>query len=454
MKITVVGTGYVGLVTGACLSIFGNKVQCIDNVEEKINQLKEGKIPIYEPKLSELVRISCLNKMLKFSTSLDDSLESTDATFVCVGTPSSNEGSADLSSVMGVINQIGNLLGKKQKKYHVIILKSTVPVGTCRKAQKILEDKGLIQGVNFDIVSNPEFLREGHAVDDFLHPNRIVIGVNSKRSENVMKMIYAKAVEMKVPIVTTTLETSEISKYASNAFLATKISFINEMANICDYVKADITSVATIMGLDDRISPLFLNPGPGYGGSCFPKDVKAIIHTAKENGYSPLLLESVEEVNQKQIYIAIKKLKVLLGDGLEGACIGLLGLTFKPDTDDIRESPSIKIIELLKRFNTKIKAYDPMAKLESEDNTTVQNCNSLEDAISGVDAVIVVTEWEEFKQMDFNVFLDLVKFPNLIDLRNMFKSEDVEKYGIRYLGIGTQCLNLKKEPILEKVLVS
>lgn len=437
MNISVIGTGYVGLVTGVCFALLGNKVICTDNDERKINILKEGKLPIYEPGIYEIISDNYIKKNLEFTTDIKYSVKSSEIIIIAVGTPSNENGSTDITSVIKVAKDIANII----EEYKLIIIKSTVPPGT----GKILNDeiKDIIKSrkveIDFDIASNPEFLREGSAIKDFLNPDRIVIGVNNTRSQDLFKKIYALYFKFDTPIIFTNIETAEMIKYASNAFLASKISFINEISNMCELCNADVSIVSKAMGLDKRIGPEFLKPGPGYGGSCFPKDTKALFHMGKTLGYPPIIIKSTIDVNENQRIIAFQKIKNSV-DKLKDKTITILGTAFKPGTDDIRESPSIQVIKMLNSEGSQIKVYDPLAlKNTTKELNCLENIyyfKDLYDACSLSDCIVFFTEWDEFKNIDFSKLKLVVKTPNIVDLRNIFSLEEVEKHGFIYKGVG------------------
>jgi len=428
MNIAVVGTGYVGLVAGACLAKLGNNVTCVDIDQEKIAKIKKGDIPIYEPGLDKIVLDEVETGRLNFSGDLKTILDRMDVIFIAVGTPSRKDGKADLQYVEAVAKEIADNI----KDYKVIVNKSTVPVGTGKLVAGIIKEK--YKG-DFDVVSNPEFLREGSAVHDFMEPDRIVIGANSNRARDIMLKIYEP---LDYPKITVSVESAEMIKYASNAFLATKISFINEIANICERVDADVEDVARGMGFDKRIGPKFLQAGIGYGGSCFPKDVNALNQIAGTKGYDFKLLKAVIEVNNKQRLIVIDKLEELLGN-LNGQNIAVLGLAFKANTDDIRESAAIDIIRILTGLGANISTYDPKAanNAHSALNGTVKFHDDPYSAVKDVRAVIIATEWPEFKELDYYKIKNLIKDPYiLIDGRNLLAGEDLKKMGFVYVGVG------------------
>lgn len=432
MNICVIGTGYVGLVTGTCFAEFGVNVVCVDKDKNKIDKLNNGAIPIYEPGLEELVKKNVKDGRLSFTTDIDKAIKDAIVVFIAVGTPPKDDGSADLSYVEDVAGSIArNLNG-----YKVIVTKSTVPVGTGERIRKIILEINKKQE-NFDIVSNPEFLREGSAIEDFMRPNRVVIGASSERAVEVMKELYRPLYLIETPFVITNVESAEMIKYASNAFLATKISFINEVANICERVGADVHAVAKGMGLDHRIGSKFLHSGPGYGGSCFPKDTQAIAQIAKENNYTFEIVEAVINANKKQKERMIEKI-VKMVDELKGKTISILGLSFKPNTDDMRDAPSVDIINGLLKRGAKIKAYDPVAMDEARKifNDDIKYCKNSYDAAEGSDALVLITEWNQFRNLDIGKIKGLLKSPIIIDLRNVYELQKMKELGIRYTGVG------------------
>jgi UDPglucose 6-dehydrogenase len=431
MNISVIGTGYVGLVTGACLAEFGMNVICIDNDCQKIDLLKQGKISIYEPGLEDLVMKNMREGRLRFSSSIEEGVRSSLVIFIAVGTPSKDDGSADLRAVEGVAKEIVRCMDG----YKVIVVKSTVPVGTSRWLKRLVEEHQL-RPTPFDIVSNPEFQREGSAVEDFIRPDRVIIGAESEQAIAIMKDIYSALYLIETPFVITTLETAEMIKYATNAFLATKVTFINEIANLCETVGADVRHVARAMGLDGRIGKKFLHPGPGYGGSCFPKDTRALSRMAREKGYSLKVLDSVIEVNEEQKQRMVTKIGEKVGD-LPGKTIGILGLSFKPNTNDIRESSSIAIIRGLLAMGAKVKAYDPAAMEEAKSVLAeVEYGQDAYDVAKGSDALVLVTEWNQFRRLDLDRIKSLLKSPVFIDLRNVYDPEQMKRLGFNYCGVG------------------
>jgi UDPglucose 6-dehydrogenase len=442
LTIGVIGTGYVGLVTGACLAEFDNNVICADIDARKIAALNNGEIPIYEPGLDALVLKNVQNQKLVFTTDLSTTLQQADVIFIAVGTPMGADGAADLAAVRAVAHSIA----KHLNGFKVIVTKSTVPIGTGAMITNIIRNYG-IESDQFAIVSNPEFLREGSAVEDFLHPDRVVIGSASARGHEVMRHVYARLIEQQVPYVTTNVITAESIKYASNAFLATKISFINEVANLCDATGADVGVLAHAIGLDKRIGRQFLNPGPGFGGSCFPKDTEALLYTAHQYNIDIRTVQAALDANEIQKSVPVKKLFELMQNsepGLENLrdkTIAILGLAFKANTDDVRYSPAITTIAMLQESGAKIQAYDPQAmhtmKHELPDITY---CASIEQAVTGADAVIIMTEWDEFRTMDIGRIAQLVKHRILVDARNILDPELLRAHGFACDAIGRSCL--------------
>lgn len=431
MNITVVGTGYVGLVLGTCLANLGNTIICVDVDESKINKLKNGIIPIYEPSLKDLVERNTKEERLFFTTSIKEGVERSDVIFIAVGTPQGHDGKADLRYV----DQVAADIGKYMDAYKVIVNKSTVPVGTADRVKEIIK-KNQKSKTEFDVVSNPEFLREGCSIKDFQVPDRVVIGVDSEKAKDTMLKIYKPIERTDHPILITTPKSSELIKYASNAFLATKISFINEIANLCEKVGADVKDVARGMGLDKRIGPRFLQAGVGYGGSCFPKDVRALMTTGYEHGYDFRIINSADEVNQEQKRSLIPKLQKLVPD-LKGKNIALWGLAFKPKTDDIREAPSLIIIEELQEAEAKIKAFDPVAEENTKKITkNIEFCKNPYETAKDCDALIIITEWDEFRNLDKKKLKDSLKHPNIIDGRNIYDPKEMKELGFNYIGVG------------------
>lgn len=430
-KICVVGTGYVGLVTGACLADFGNHVTCSDIDNDKIEKLKKGLIPIYEPGLEEVVERNVKQGRLLFTTDVHQAIRDSEVIFIAVGTPPGEGGEADLRIVFKVSEDIAaNMNG-----YKVVVTKSTVPAGTGGKVRKILKEKGPKDG-EFDVVSNPEFLREGSAVEDFMRPDRVVIGSTSDRATEIMKAIYRPLYLNETPMVITNVESSEMIKYASNAFLAVKISFINEIANICEKIGADVKVVAKAMGLDGRISPKFLHAGGGYGGSCFPKDTLALWQTSQEVDRPSLVTKAAIDSNERQKLRMFEKIKKLTGD-IKGKHIALLGLSFKPNTDDTRDATSLVIIEHILQEGGRVTAYDPAAMdiMRGLFPGITYAANAYE-AAKGADCLVLVTEWNEFRELDFNRIKNDMKAHNLVDCRNVYDPRDIRAMGFAYEGVG------------------
>jgi UDPglucose 6-dehydrogenase len=432
MRIAVIGTGYVGLVSGACFSEFGVSVTCVDKDAGKIERLKAGEIPIYEPGLDELVVSNARAGRLSFTTDLPSAVAGADAVFIAVGTPSRRgDGHADLSYVFGAAEEIARAL----TGYAVVVTKSTVPVGTGRKVAQIL--RRTRPEASFDVVSNPEFLREGSAIGDFMRPDRVVIGAETERAREVMRALYRPLYLIETPIVFTSIETSELIKYAANCFLATKISFINEVAELCEKVGADVQDVAKGIGLDGRIGPKFLHAGPGYGGSCFPKDCLALVRTAQEAGAPVSIVEQVVAVNDARKRKMAEKIIKACGGSVAGKTLAVLGLAFKPNTDDMREAPSLTILPSLQEAGAEIRAFDPESMDEARPLLPgiAFSANAYE-AMEGADAVVLLTEWNEFRALDLERMKRLLKSPTLIDLRNVYKPAEMAAYGFFYFSIG------------------
>ncbi len=432
MKVCVIGSGYVGLVAGACFAEYGNDIICVDIDEKKINNLKNGIIPIYEPGLSEMVSHNVRRKRLEFTTSLKDGVEKSDIIFIAVGTPTGAEGEADLSMVLSVAKEIG----KAMNGYKIIVDKSTVPVGTAEKVKAVVAAETKHP---FDVVSNPEFLKEGVALEDFMRPERVVIGADTEQAGNTMKELYAPFVLNGNPILVMGVKSAEITKYACNAFLATKISFANEIANLCDSVGANYDDVRYGMGTDSRIGKKFLYAGIGYGGSCFPKDVRALIKTAKDVGSPIRIIEMVEEVNEKQKTKLLAKIEShFKGESLRGKTFAVWGLAFKPDTDDMREAPSIPIITELHRLGVNLQVYDPEAVETSKYyfNGKVKYASDAYEALDGAEALLLLTEWREFREPDFNRVKKLLTKHVIFDGRNLYKKKQMNRLGFTHYGIG------------------
>ncbi len=442
MNISIVGTGYVGLVTGACLAETGAFVNCIDINQEKIDNLNQGVMPIYEPGLEDIVKRNVAKERLFFKTNLSEVVKESDAIFIAVGTPPDEDGSADLKYVVGVAREIGRSL----EDYTVVITKSTVPVGTAKKVREAIQDELNKRGVKieFDVASNPEFLKEGNAVDDFLKPDRIVIGVESENAEKVLKRLYKPFVLNNHPIIVMDITSAEMTKYAANSMLATKISFINDIANLCEIVGADINLVRKGIGSDSRIGYKFLYPGVGYGGSCFPKDVQALVKTASEFDYDLKVLKAVEEVNYNQKSVLYNKIYNYFGGKLQGKNIAIWGLSFKPETDDMREAPSLTIIEKLLAQGASVTAYDPIARHEAERilGDKIKYAKDMYDALVDADALAVVTEWSEFRLPNFKVMAKLMNDKVLFDGRNVFDIEQIEEFEFKYFSIGRKPMNV------------
>ena len=431
MNICIVGTGYVGLVTGACLAEFGMNLICVDNDGPKIELLRKGKVTILEPGLEDLVSKNMREGRLSFSTSIEEGVRSSLVIFIAVGTPSSDDGSADLQFVEDVAKEIARYMDG----YKVVVVKSTVPVGTCRRLKQVIKDHQ-VRPAPFDIVSNPEFQREGSAIEDFMRPDRVTIGAESEQAIAIMKDIYSALYLLETPFVITSLETAEMIKYAANAFLATKVSFINEIANLSEALGADVHDVARAIGLDGRIGKKFLHPGPGYGGSCFPKDTRALSKMANDKGYSFKILEAVIKVNDEQRKRMINKILNKVGD-LKGKTIGMLGLSFKPNTNDIRESSSIAIIQGLLAMGAKVKAFDPGAMEETKAVLPeIGYGKDAYDVAEGADALVLATEWNQFRRLDLQRIKGLLKNPVFIDLRNVYDPEQMKRLGFNYCGVG------------------
>ena len=431
MNICIVGTGYVGLVTGACLAEFGMNLICVDNDGLKIELLQKGKVTILEPGLEDLVSKNMREGRLSFSTSIEEGVRSSLVIFIAVGTPSSDDGSADLQFVEDVAKEIARYMDG----YKVVVVKSTVPVGTCRRLKQVIKDHQ-VRPAPFDIVSNPEFQREGSAIEDFMRPDRVTIGAESEQAIAIMKDIYSALYLLETPFVITSLETAEMIKYAANAFLATKVSFINEIANLSEALGADVHDVARAIGLDGRIGKKFLHPGPGYGGSCFPKDTRALSKMANDKGYSFKILEAVIKVNDEQRKRMINKIVNKVGD-LKGKTIGMLGLSFKPNTNDIRESSSIAIIQGLLAMGAKVKAFDPGAMEETKAVLPeIGYGKDAYDVAEGADALVLATEWNQFRRLDLQRIKGLLKNSVFIDLRNVYDPEQMKRLGFNYCGVG------------------
>ena len=433
MNVSIIGTGYVGLVTGACFAEFGVKVTCVDKDIRKVESLKQGLIPIYEPGLEEMVKKNLKEGRLLFTTEIAKAIEEALVIFIAVGTPARQDGQADLS----YIETVAEAIAQHMNGYKVIVTKSTVPVGTGERLREIIGRRQK-ESFDFDIVSNPEFLREGSAIEDFLRPNRVVIGAKSQQAIAIMKDLYRPLYLIETPMLITDMATAEMIKYASNAFLATKISFINEVANICERVGADVQLVAKGMGLDGRIGGKFLHPGPGFGGSCFPKDTLALAQLAQKSGYDFSILNAVINVNQKQRERMVEKLETALGS-LEGKRLAFLGLAFKPNTDDIRESPSIFIIRAVQKRGGTVIAYDPAAMNEAKNALAgVEFTDDAYRTAEGADAIVLVTEWNQFRNLDLARLKGIMRQPIFFDLRNVYEPAKMAALGFHYESVGRQ----------------
>lgn len=437
MNIAIVGTGYVGLVTGACFADTGVNVTCVDVDENKVEALKQGRVPIYEPGLDELVAKNYKAGRLKFTTSLEEVLNGQDVVFCAVGTPPDEDGSADLKYVL----QVARTIGQNLNKYLVVVTKSTVPVGTASKIRNAINEELAKRGadVEFDVASNPEFLKEGSAIKDFMSPDRVVIGVDSDRAKAILTRLYKPFMVVNFRVIFMDIPSAEMTKYAANSMLATRISFMNDIANLCELVGADVNMVRAGIGSDNRIGRKFLYAGCGYGGSCFPKDVKALVKTASDCGYPMEVLQAVESVNERQKSILFRKLQRVFGDEpLAGKTITLWGLAFKPETDDMREAPALVMIDLLKKAGCKVRAYDPIAMDECKRRVgdAVTYCDNMYDALDGTEALLLLTEWKQFRLPDWNEVKRRMKRHLVIDGRNIFDADEMTGYGFEYHCIG------------------
>jgi len=445
MKITVIGTGYVGLVTGTCFAESGNDVICVDINEDKVKKMQLGNVPIYEPGLETLFHRNIKAGRLSFTTDLKQGVDAGEIIFLALPTPEDEDGSADLSYVMDVAEKIGNLMEvNPDASYKIIVNKSTVPVGTAEKVENIIKTK---TNKDFDVVSNPEFLREGFAVDDFMKPERIVIGTNSEKAQEKMQLLYEPFVRSGNPIIMMDPRSAEITKYASNAFLAMKITFMNEIANFAEKVGADVNKIRIGMGTDSRIGKRFLFPGIGYGGSCFPKDVKALYKTGLEHQHEFKLLKAVIEVNDRQKTILIPKLKAFFDGELQDKTIAIWGLSFKPETDDIREAPALYMIDALLKEGANIKVFDPEAisNVKRKYGTQLYYADNMYQAIENADALVISTEWSMFRMPDFERMKQLMKQPAIFDGRNLYKPEQMKDLGFYYTSIGRQTVNIPRK---------
>ena len=438
MNVAIIGTGYVGLVAATCFAESGNSVICVDNNEAKIKDLLKGKIPIYEPGLTELVQRNLNAGRLQPTTDIEFAVKKSNIIFLAVGTPPGEDGSADLSAVFAVSESIGKFMDG----YKIIVNKSTVPVGT---ADKVREKISSVTDQPFDVVSNPEFMKEGAALDDFLKPERVVIGASSEKAAEIMHELYSPFTRTGAETLIMDNRSAEMCKYASNAMLAARISFMNEVANICDRVNADVHNVRLAMGHDSRIGRRFLFPGVGYGGSCFPKDVQALAATAKENGYQPILIDAIEAVNENQKKVLVKKIKKYFGDDLSGKTFAVWGLAFKPKTDDMRAAPSIVIINELLAAGAEIKAFDPVATETAKAvfGDKISYLNSRDDVLNNADALILITEWSEFRSPNFQLIKEQLKNPVVFDGRNQYELEEMKEHGLNYYSIGRPAVEIK-----------
>jgi UDPglucose 6-dehydrogenase len=432
MDVAMIGTGYVGLVSGACFSEFGHSVVCVDKEASKIESLRRGEIPIYEPGLDTLVKKNVDAGRLRFTTDLKEAVKNADAVFIAVGTPSRRgDGEADLTYVYAAAKEIAESLDH----YAVVVTKSTVPVGTGREVKRILKEAR--PDLELDVASNPEFLREGSAIEDFMRPDRVVVGAETDRAREVLRQLYRPLFLLETPVLFTSLETSELIKYAANTFLATKITFINEIANLCERVGANVDDVARGIGLDGRIGRKFLHAGPGYGGSCFPKDTRALVGTARKYGSPIRIVETVVAINDARKREMAERIIEVCGDNVAGKTIAVLGLTFKPNTDDMRESPSLDIIPALVGKGAIVRAYDPEGMKEAQKVMPhITYCTDAYDAMEGADCVAILTEWNQFRALSFERMKKLVKRPVLVDLRNIYKPAEMAAAGIEYHSIG------------------
>lgn len=442
MRITIIGTGYVGLITGVCFAEMGNQVICLDIDDDKIEKLNEGIINIYEPGLKIIYSRNRKEKRLHFTSDLADAITETDIVFLALPTPSMEDGSADISSVLAVSSNMAKLFSEEKKSnnftYKIVVNKSTVPVGTSDRIKQIFEESGLVAGEDFDVASNPEFLREGHAVEDFMKPDRIVIGVSSSRAEKILKEIYNPFVRSGNPIVVMDEKSSEMTKYASNSYLASRITFINEIANLCEHIGANVDHVRYGMGTDSRIGTEFLYPGIGFGGSCFPKDVRALSSMAEKSGYDFQMLKSILDVNQLQRTRIIKRITDHFGKNLKDLRIAVWGLAFKANTNDVRESPSHYLIKELVSIGASIIAFDPEAieTTKQELGTLIEYAENQYAALEGADALVIATEWNEFRRPDFKKMKKLMKNPVIFDGRNLYEPSIISKNGFEYFSVG------------------
>jgi len=431
MNICVIGSGYVGLVTGACFAEFGLNVICLDKDADRIDRLNNGQVPIFEPGLEELLKRNLRESRLQFTTDIKVGIQRSLVIFIAVGTPSDASGEVDLENV----KEVAALIGRNMNDYKVIVTKSTVPVGTAQIIEDIIKENQNEEHA-FDVISNPEFLREGSAIEDFMRPNRVVLGGKSEQALAIIKDLYRPLYLIETPFVITNIETAELIKYASNAFLATKISFINEMANLCEIVGGDVHQVARAMGLDNRIGPKFLHPGPGYGGSCFPKDTRGFAHLAQSKGYNLKIVNAVIEVNQYQQEHMVEKIETAAGN-LDGCDVAFLDLTFKPNTDDIREAPAIFIIQRLLEKGARIKAYDPAGMPNARMVVPeIEYADDAYDAVRNADILVIATEWNQFRNLDWERIQNLINKKVIVDLRNIYEPSRMRELGFQYISVG------------------
>jgi UDPglucose 6-dehydrogenase len=431
MQIAVIGTGYVGLVTGACFAEFGTSVTCVDVDANKIARLNNGQIPIYEPGLDQIVSKNKAAGRLNFTTDVRAAVEQSLVIILAVGTPPKDDGSADLSFIEAAALDVA----RHMNGYKVIVTKSTVPVGTGERLRRLIREQQ--QRFDFGIVSNPEFLREGAAIDDFMRPDRVVIGSRDEAAVAIMRDLYRPLYLIETPVVITSLEAAELTKYAANAFLATKISFINEVANLCDRIGCDVHDVARAMGMDNRIGRYFLHPGPGYGGSCFPKDTTALLSVAKEYGGESLIVGAAVEVNDAQRLRMVEKIERLMGGDVSGKQVAVLGLSFKPETDDMREAPSVDIIRALLERGARVRAYDPVAVEQAKKVLSdVEYASDEYEAANGADVLVFMTEWNQFRALDMQKIKGLMRAPRIADLRNIYEPQRMREFGFDYVGVG------------------
>ncbi len=435
MNVCIIGTGYVGLVTGACFAEFGVNVTCVDQDAGKIESLEAGQIPIYEPGLEEMVARNVREQRLSFSTDTAASVHNALVVFIAVGTPPREDGSTDLSYVEAVARDVGRAM----ESYKVVVTKSTVPVGTGRRVREVIEEELENAGrdVHFSVASNPEFLREGAAIGDFMRPDRVVVGVEDEQADAILRDLYRPLFLIETPFVVTNLESAEVSKYAANAFLAVKISYINEMANLCERIGADVHDVARAMGLDQRIGKKFLHPGPGFGGSCFPKDTRSIAHFASDAGEGLEIIDAAIRVNDRQRERMAEKIVEALGGDASGKTVGMLGLSFKPETDDMREAPSLDIVRILEGQGAVVRAFDPVAMtVAAASLPQVQMCKDAYEACEGADVMVLVTEWNQFRMLDLERLRRMLRSPVVVDLRNVYEPEPMRAAGFRYVCVG------------------